>query len=100
PEDFLIPFAARFSGKTVKWTEKRSESLQAMNHAREMECEIEIACAKDGTLLGLRGVIHVDTGAYLRTNALVPPHNAAQAMSGAYRVPNIHLESHVHLTNK
>lgn len=100
PEDFLIPFAARLSGRPVKWTEARSESLQAMNHARDMDCEIEIACRKDGTILGLRGRIHVDNGAYLRTNGLIPANNVAQSMSGAYRVPNIHLESLVHLTNK
>jgi carbon-monoxide dehydrogenase large subunit len=100
PEDFLIPFAARLSGRPVKWTEDRRESLQAMNHARDMDCEVEIACDQDGTIIGLRGHIHVDNGAYLRTNGLVPANNVAQSMSGAYRVPNIHLESLVHLTNK
>src|SRR5262249_37357791 len=35
PEDFLIPFAARLSGRPVKWTEDRREHLMCMNHARE-----------------------------------------------------------------
>ena len=55
PEDFLIPFAARLTGRPVKWIEDRRENLLATNHARDAECELEIACARDGTILGLRG---------------------------------------------
>src|SRR5262249_61882646 len=55
PEDFLIPFASRLSGRPVKWTEDRREHLMTLNHAREAECDIEIACRRDGTILGLRG---------------------------------------------
>ena len=45
PEDFLIPFAARHLNRPVKWTEDRRENLMAMNHAREAEVDVEIACA-------------------------------------------------------
>ena len=34
PEDFLIPFAARRTGRPVKWIEDRREHLTATNHAR------------------------------------------------------------------
>ena len=52
PEDFLIPFAARHLNRPVKWIEDRRENLMAMNHAREAEVDVEIACARDGTILG------------------------------------------------
>ena len=52
PEDFLIPFAARHLDRPVKWIEDRRENLMAMNHAREAECDVEIACERDGTILG------------------------------------------------
>ena len=52
PEDFLIPFAARHVGRPVKWTEDRREHLMTMNHAREAACEVEIACTRDGKVLG------------------------------------------------
>ena len=100
PEDFLIPFAARLTGRPVKWTEDRRENLMTMQHARDADCEVEIACARDGTILGLRGQAFCDVGAYIRTNGLVAPRNIAQFMSGPYRIPNIHLESHVQFTNK
>jgi carbon-monoxide dehydrogenase large subunit len=99
-EDFLIPFAARYAGRPVKWIEDRREHLLTTGHAREMDCDIEIACARDGTILGLRGDIWVDAGAYYRTNGTISPRNVAQFMSGPYRIPNIELKSHVILTNK
>ena len=100
PEDFLIPFAARHVGRPVKWTEDRREHLMCMNHAREAACDVEIACARDGTILGLRGHAFVDMGAYMRTNGAVGARNIAQFMSGPYRIPNIDLDISLLLTNK
>jgi aerobic carbon-monoxide dehydrogenase large subunit len=100
PEDFLIPFAARHSGRPVKWTEDRREHLMTVNHAREAECDVEIACARDGTILGLRGHAYVDVGAYMRTNGAVGARNVAQFMSGPYRIENIDIDVSLMLTNK
>ena len=99
-EDFLIPFAARHVGRPVKWIEDRRENLLSMNQAREAEAEIAIACARDGTILGLRGRVYTDLGAYPRTNGLVAPRNSVQFVSGPYRVANIDLHSEVLFTNK
>jgi len=100
PEDFLIPFAARLAGRPVKWTEDRRENLMCINHAREAECEVEIACTREGTILGLRGHAYVDVGAYMRTNGAVGARNVAQFMSGPYRIPNIDIDVALQLTNK
>ena len=82
PEDFLIPFAARLTGRPVKWIEDRREHLLATNHARDAECELEIACDKDGTILALRGRAYTDQGAYIRTNGA---DGRAQHRAGAHR---------------
>jgi aerobic carbon-monoxide dehydrogenase large subunit len=100
PEDFLIPFAARFTGRPVKWIEDRREHLVAANHAREAECELQIACRYDGTILALQGDVFVDVGAYNRTNGMVAARNIAQFLSGPYRVPDIRIEASLLLTNK
>jgi carbon-monoxide dehydrogenase large subunit len=100
PEDFLIPFAARLSGRPVKWIEDRRENLMAMNHAREADVDVEIACAADGTILGLRGHAHTDMGAYMRTNGAVGSRNIAQFMSGPYRISNIDIDVSLWMTNK
>jgi aerobic carbon-monoxide dehydrogenase large subunit len=100
PEDFLVPFAARYVGRPVKWTEDRREHLMTINHARESAVDIEIACRRDGTVLGLRGHAFVDMGAYMRTNGAVGARNIAQFMSGAYRIPNIDIDVTLLQTNK
>src|SRR5262249_58516046 len=68
PEDFLIPFAARLTGPPVKWIEDRREHLTATNHARNAECELEIACDPNCTIPALRGQAWNDHGPYHRTN--------------------------------
>jgi carbon-monoxide dehydrogenase large subunit len=100
PEDFLIPFAARLTGRPIKWIEDRRENLLATNHARDAECELEIACARDGTILGLRGQAFTDLGAYLRTVGATASRNIAQVMSGPYRIPHIHIDVSLLMTNK
>jgi len=100
PEDYLIPAAAKVLGRPVKWNEDRREHMIAANHAREVECEVEIAATRDGRVLGLRGQIWSDIGAYVRTNGSVGPRNVAQYMSGPYAIENIDLKSSMLLTNK
>jgi carbon-monoxide dehydrogenase large subunit len=100
PEDFLIPYAARFTGRPVKWIEDRREHLVAANHARQAECELQIGCLYDGTILALQGDVYVDVGAYNRTNGMVAARNIAQFLSGPYRIPDIRVEASLLLTNK
>jgi carbon-monoxide dehydrogenase large subunit len=100
PEDFLIPFAARLTGRPVKWIEDRREHLLATNHARDVACELEIACDRDGTIRALRGHAKADVGAYLRTNGATGARNTAQILSGPYRVPNIDMRVSLVLTSK
>jgi carbon-monoxide dehydrogenase large subunit len=100
PEDFLIPFAARQLRRPVKWIEMRSEHFIASNHSREAACDLEIACARDGTILALRAKAMVDVGAYVRTNGVTPARNISQVSSGPYRIPHVKFEVGVMLTNK
>jgi carbon-monoxide dehydrogenase large subunit len=100
PEDFLVPFSSRRLGRPVKWVEDRLENLLGSNHSRQMECELEIVCERNGRILALRGEVRTDSGAYMRSSGAVPPRNVAQFMSGPYDIANIHIESTAYLTNK
>ena len=100
PEDFLVPFAARRLGRAVKWIEDRNEHLLAMTHAREVECELEIACELDGTIRGLRGRGAYDLGAYIRPNAVTAPRNFVQMAGGPYRIPALHMDVAMLVSNK
>lgn len=100
PEDFLIPFAACKLARPVKWVEDRREHLLATNHSREVECDLEIACRRDGTILALRGAIFSDMGAYIRTNGGVVPAKTAQCLHGPYRIPHMKVDVTAFMTSK
>lgn len=100
PEDFLVPFASFRLGRPVKWIEDRLENLLGSNHSRQMSCELEIVCERDGRIIALRGKIYTDTGAYMRSSGAVPTRNVAQFLSGPYDIEHIHIESASCLTNK
>jgi len=100
PEDYLIAFAARHIGRPVKWIEDRREHLMATNHSREVGCTVEIACRRDGTVVGLRGEVAGDMGAYIRTNGGVVPTAAGMFLQGPYRIPNVEITVLALMTNK
>ena len=100
PEDFLVPFAARRLARPVKWIEDRREHFLATAHAREVECELEIACRRDGVILALRGRAWTNAGAYIRPNVATAPRNIAQMGAGPYRIPDLRMEVTVLLSNK
>ena len=100
PEDFLVPFLARTLGRPVKWIEDRRENLMTTNHAREIGCDLEIACNSDGTILGLRADVIVDIGAYARGTGGTAPTRCAQFLPGPYRIANFACNVNVHVSNK
>jgi aerobic carbon-monoxide dehydrogenase large subunit len=100
PEDFLVPFAAMKLGAPVKWVEDRREHFLSSNHSREIECDLEVAFAKDGALLAMRGRLCGDLGAYIRTAGGVGNAKAAQFLPGPYRLRNFSCEVVSLLTNK
>ncbi len=99
-EDFLIPFAARLTGRPVKWTEDRRDHMMTSSHARDVACEIEIACTSAGMITGLRGRAVCDVGAYITTAGVIPARNVAMFLAGPYRVPSYDVSCTVLLTNK
>ena len=100
PEDYLTPIASRRTGRPVKWIEDRREHLMAANQARDIECTLEIAADARGRILGLRGTLLADIGAYVRTNGAVTPTRAGQFLPGPYAIDNVALSVRVAVTNK
>jgi carbon-monoxide dehydrogenase large subunit len=100
PEDFLIPFAARRTGRPVKWIEDRREHLAATNHARNADCELEISCEANGNILALRGHAYTDQGAYIRSNGPTAARNIAQVLTGPYRIAHVRIDVSLMMTNK
>ena len=65
-----------------------------------MEFDLELAVRADGTILGLRGAIVSDQGAYFRTLGTVNPSLAITGLPGPYHIPAYQAEVICVLTNK
>lgn len=100
PEDFLVPYLARETGRPVKWIEDRQENLVATNHSREQTHRLQAAFDEEGRLLALRDEIWHDNGAYIRTHGVIVADLTLAMLPGPYRVPAYEGTAHVALTNK
>ncbi|MCX7310361.1 MAG: molybdopterin-dependent oxidoreductase [Alphaproteobacteria bacterium] len=72
----------------------------ATNHARQNECELEIACDRYGIITALRAKIVVDVGAYARGTGGTAPARCAQFLPGPYRIANFACEVNAYFSNK
>jgi aerobic carbon-monoxide dehydrogenase large subunit len=99
PEEAVIPAAAMKLGRPVKWVEDRHEHFLSATQERDQYWSVAIAVDNDGTILGVRGTMLHDTGAYLPWGIIVP-YIAATTFPGPYRVPAYRLETTVTLTNR
>jgi carbon-monoxide dehydrogenase large subunit len=101
---FYVEYAATAAAsillnRPVKWIEDRRENFVATQQERDQYWEMEIAVDDDAKLLGLRGRLVHDAGAYV-TWGLVLPWIAATSVIGPYVLPNYSLELIVAMTNK
>ena len=89
-DEALVSFAAMTLGRSVKWTEDRSENYTVTIHGRDHVEYVEMCGTKDGTITGLRTKVHAGLGAYASTAAPgVPTILHGLMYSGAYMIPNI-----------
>jgi carbon-monoxide dehydrogenase large subunit len=101
---FYVEYAATAAaamkvGQPVKWIEDRRENFVATQQERDQYWDMEVAVDADARLLGLRGQLVHDGGAYI-TWGLVLPWISATSVIGPYVLPNYQLELIVAMTNK
>ncbi|MEO7009495.1 MAG: molybdopterin cofactor-binding domain-containing protein [Caldimonas sp.] len=96
----LLCLAARKAGRPVKWVEDRLEHLQAASSATNRATTIAAAVTGDGTITALDYDQVEDCGAYLRAPEPATLYRMHGILTGAYRVPNLHVRNRVVLTNK
>ena len=99
PEDVVVSVAAIKLGRAVKWIEDRREHFIATTQERDQYWEIEIAVDEDARILGLRGSIIHDHGAYT-ARGINLPQNSAESLPGPYEVPAFRMNTKLALTNK
>ncbi|MCZ6510015.1 MAG: xanthine dehydrogenase family protein molybdopterin-binding subunit, partial [Alphaproteobacteria bacterium] len=98
PEEIVIPVVARQLGRPLKWIEDRREHFTATTGQRDQQWDLEVACDKDGKMLGLRGVITHDNGAYMPYGALLP-FTSITPLPGSYAIPALDVRLDVVFTN-
>ena len=97
PEYALIPWAARRTGRPVKWTADRRECFLSDCHARDLVSEAALALDAEGNFLALRGVNTLNLGAC--AVYFWPLRKGLSMMQGVYRIPAVHFRGHAVLTN-
>jgi aerobic carbon-monoxide dehydrogenase large subunit len=99
PEEAVIPAAALKLGRPVKWIEDRREHFLCATQERDQYWDLAIAVDAGGRILGLRGRMLHDSGAFVPWGVIMP-YIAAATVPGPYVVPAYHLDTVVVLTNK
>jgi carbon-monoxide dehydrogenase large subunit len=99
PEYPCVAVAAKRLGRPVKWIEDRKENFVATHQERDEYWDMEIAVDRDAKILGVRGRMVHDEGAYLPWGLTVP-WIAATTVPGPYVIPSFKMEVVVAFTNK
>ena len=99
PEEAVIPAAALKLGRPVKWIEDRREHFLCATQERDQYWNVAIAVDADAKILGVRGQMLHDTGAFVPWG-IIMPYIAAATVPGPYVVPAYQLDTMVVLTNK
>jgi aerobic carbon-monoxide dehydrogenase large subunit len=99
PEEAVIPAAAMKLGRPVKWVEDRREHFISSTQERDQYWKVAIAVDSDGKILGLRGAMLHDNGAYVPWGIIVP-FIAGTTFPGPYVVPAYKIEVTVAFTNR
>ena len=98
-EDIAVVAAAKLLQRSIKWIEDRREHFTNAAQERDQYWSIDIAVSDDAKVLGIRGNLVHDVGAFALQDVNIP-FNSASMMSGPYIVPSLHMDVVVAATNK
>ena len=101
PEFLAVLLAAKRTGKPVRWTGTRSETISGDHHARGADLKGELAIDDKGKFLGLRVEWLVNMGAYCSgagalINTVAAPTSSATSL---YKVPAFYGRHRLVFTN-
>lgn len=99
PEDVAVAAAAYILRKPVKWIEDRREHFVATTQERDQYWDLEIAVDAEARILGLRGTLVHDHGAYTARGVNLP-YESAQTVTLPYEIPAYQMNVKLALTNK
>jgi len=83
----------------VKWIEDRRENFLATQQERDQHWDMQIAVDREARILGVRGTLVHEAGAYMPWGVVLP-WIAATSVPGPYVIPSFHLDVRIAFTNK
>jgi carbon-monoxide dehydrogenase large subunit len=97
-ETIVVAWAAKHTGRPVRWVETRNENLMAMTQGRAQLHHIKIGGGRDGKIKAYRLDVTQDTGAYPVMSGFLPM--LTNLMSpGVYDIPHVQADYKVVVTN-
>jgi aerobic carbon-monoxide dehydrogenase large subunit len=94
----IVAWAARHTGRALRWVETRSENLTGMTHGRAQQHTVKIGGNRDGRVLAYRLEVVQDTGAYPRMSGFLPTLTSLMAV-GPYDIAHVETAGRVVVTN-
>jgi aerobic carbon-monoxide dehydrogenase large subunit len=98
-EDVALAAAAKLLRRSLKWIEDRREHFLGAIQERDQYWSMEIAVDGSGQVLGVRGRLIHDLGAYALQDVNLP-YNSATSVTGPYIVPAYAMDVAITQTNK
>ena len=99
PEYIDVAVAAQMLGRPVKWISDRREDFMATHQERDQYWDMEIAVDASAKIIGVRGQLIHETGAYTPWG-IVLPWITATTVPGPYVIPHLKLDVLSVFTNK
>jgi aerobic carbon-monoxide dehydrogenase large subunit len=97
-EQIIIAWAAKHTGRPVRWVETRNENLMGMTQGRAQKHHIKIGGSKDGHIKAYRLYVVQDSGAYSRMGGFLPMLTNLMA-PGVYDIPAVEADYRAVVTN-
>ncbi len=98
PEEILLGWLARETGRPVRWTETRSENMVGMGHGRGQWQDVKIGGTRDGKVQAYRLNLVQDSGAYPALGAFLSFMTRVMT-SGVYDIPAVQFNARSIVTN-
>jgi carbon-monoxide dehydrogenase large subunit len=93
-----VAWAAKHTGRPVRWVETRYENLTGMSQGRAQRHHVKIGGTREGDITAYRLEVIQDTGAYPRMGGFLPGLTNLMAQ-GVYDIPNVQANFRVVVTN-
>ena len=98
PEELVLALATLALERPIKWIEDRREHFLTATQQRDQIWEMEVAVAADARVLGIRGAVLHENGAYL-PYGLVLPFTSLGPLPGPYAIGACDVSLDVVFTN-